>query len=186
MVVFVFCSFSSSQPLSPLPLLLIPLSFLLCSCSLVQGYQFTSAGARRAFRRVPSRGELFLTVVCSRPVVRRCQALLLSHEGATGHELEPYFQHVVRPLVPLVLYGRFARRDPPCHKQECVYYFWRDRCCFEVSSKHIRVSVCVSLAVHGVRVDAMLESLSPRHGVRCTYAAPHDWTPRWRAFRPNW
>ena len=63
----------------------------------------------------------------------RCQALLLSHEGATGHELEPYFQQVVKPLDPLVLYGRFERRDPPCHKQECVYYCWRDRRCFAES-----------------------------------------------------
>ena len=36
---------------------------------------------------------------------------------------------MVDPLAPLVLYGRFAKRDPPCHKQECVYYFWRDRPC---------------------------------------------------------
>ena len=64
----------------------------------------------------------------------RCQALLLSHEGATGHDLEPYFQHVVKPLVPLVLYGRFAKRDPPCREQECVYYFWRGRRCFQVST----------------------------------------------------
>ena len=65
---------------------------------------------------------------------RWCEALLLSHEGATGPELEPYFQHVVKPLVPLVLYGRFARRDPPCHKQECVYYFWRDRRGYDMTS----------------------------------------------------
>ena len=57
------------------------------------------------------------------------QALLLSHEGATKQELEPYFQEVVKPLVPLVLYGRFAKREPACHKQECVYYFWRGRRC---------------------------------------------------------
>ena len=80
--------------------------------------------------------------------MRRCQALLLSHEGATGHELEPHFQHVVNPLAPLVLYGRFARRDPPGHKQECVYDFWRDRRCYEVCIEQrpflvVRVSHCV-------------------------------------------
>ena len=86
--------------------------------------------------------------MCSRFLVRRCQALLLSHEGATGHELEPYFQHVAKPIAPLVLYGRFARGGPPCHKQECVCYFWRDRRCYEMSSEQrqflvVRVSRCV-------------------------------------------
>ena len=66
--------------------------------------------------------------------MRWCQALLLSHEGATGQELEPYLQHVLKPLAPLTLYGRFAARAPPCHKQECVYYFWRDRRCYAVAS----------------------------------------------------
>ena len=41
-------------------------------------------------------------------LLRRCQALLLSYEGATGHELEPYLQHNLKPLAPLALYGRFA------------------------------------------------------------------------------
>ena len=68
-------------------------------------------------------------------LLRRCQALLLSHEGATGHEVEPYLQHVLKPLAPLTLYGRFAAREPKCHKQECVYYFWRGRHCHEVTGK---------------------------------------------------
>ena len=66
-------------------------------------YHVTPAAARRAFRRVPSRRELSLQVVGFLALLRRCQALLLSHEGATGHELEPYSQHVVRPIAPLVL-----------------------------------------------------------------------------------
>ena len=36
-------------------------------------------------------------------LLRRCQALLLSRKGATGHELEPYLQHVLKPLAPLAL-----------------------------------------------------------------------------------
>ncbi len=78
----------------------------------------------------------------------RCQALLLSHEGATVHDLEPYFQHVVKPLVPLVLYGRFAKRDPPCREQECVYYFWRGRRCFQVSTNSDSFSWCVRRTAH--------------------------------------
>jgi hypothetical protein len=55
------------------------------------------------------------------------QVLVLSHEKATHEELVPYLQHRFRPIVPLVLYGRAASLKPPCHKQECVCYFWRDR-----------------------------------------------------------
>ena len=74
-------------------------------------------------------------------LLRRCQALLLSHQGATGQELEPYLQHVMKPLAPLTLYGRYAKTNPPCHKEECVYYFWQDRRCFEVSREQLQLFV---------------------------------------------
>ena len=55
---FCFCSFSSTHPRRPLPFFLVLLRSMLCSCSLTQGYPFTPAAARRAFRRVPSRRKL--------------------------------------------------------------------------------------------------------------------------------
>jgi len=51
---------------------------------------------------------------------------VLSHELATAAEMEPYLQEVLRPLRPLVLYGRAAGLEPNCQKQEALYYGWRD------------------------------------------------------------
>ena len=108
---------------------------------------------------------------------------MLSHEDATEHDFD--FQHVVRPLAPLVVYGRFARKDPPCHKQECVYYLWRDRRCYEMGSdrrhfvdvrgSHSTLALghvsalsffCRPARVRRIiccaRLGAMLESLSPQ------------------------
>jgi len=53
-------------------------------------------------------------------------ALVLSHEVATAAEMQHFLQEAVRPLRPLVLYGRAAGFEPKCHKQEAVYYCWRD------------------------------------------------------------
>ncbi len=53
-------------------------------------------------------------------------ALVLSHEVATAAEMQPFLQEAVRPLRPLLLYARAAGFEPKCHKQEGVYYCWRD------------------------------------------------------------
>ncbi len=50
----------------------------------------------------------------------------MSHENATEEEIVPYLRVRVQPLQPLVLYGRAAGLDPKCHKQEAVYYGWRE------------------------------------------------------------
>ena len=52
--------------------------------------------------------------------------MLLSHPAAQPEELEPYLATKLLPLEPVVLFGRSAKLDPPCHPQECVYYAWRD------------------------------------------------------------
>ena len=52
----------------------------------VRVYHLTPAAARRAFRRVPSPCALCLQVLYALSFMCRCQALLLSHEGAAGHE----------------------------------------------------------------------------------------------------
>ena len=55
------------------------------------------------------------------------QAVVLTHTGATAAETEPYLSSRLRPLTPVVLYGREAKAEPVCHPEECVYYAWRDR-----------------------------------------------------------
>ena len=62
--------------------------------------------------------------------VRDCstlrQAISLSHELASPVELEPYLGVRLAPLRPVTLYGRAAALDPPCRKEETVFYAWRD------------------------------------------------------------
>ena len=62
--------------------------------------------------------------------VRECstqrQAISLSHELASPEELEPYLGVRLAPLRPVTLYGRAAALDPPCRKEETVFYAWRD------------------------------------------------------------
>ena len=54
------------------------------------------------------------------------QALVLSHEKATEEEMVPYLLEVLRPLKPVVIYGRTADLPPKIVKKEAVYYGWRD------------------------------------------------------------
>jgi len=56
----------------------------------------------------------------------RRQAISLSHELASPEELEPYLGVRLAPLRPVTLYGRAAALDPPCRKEETVFYAWRD------------------------------------------------------------
>jgi len=62
--------------------------------------------------------------------VRECstqrQAISLSHELASPEDLEPYLGVRLAPLRPVTLYGRAAALDPPCRKEETVFYAWRD------------------------------------------------------------
>ena len=56
----------------------------------------------------------------------RQQAISLSHELASPEELEPYLGVRLAPLRLVTLYGRAAALDPPCRKEETVFYAWRD------------------------------------------------------------
>ena len=49
------------------------------------------------------------------------QALVLSHEKATEEEMVPYLLEVLRPLKPVVIYGRTADLPPKMVKKEAVY-----------------------------------------------------------------
>ena len=54
------------------------------------------------------------------------QALVLTHEGASKVEQLPYLGVMLSPTPVLDFYGRCATRDPPCHKNHAVFYWWQD------------------------------------------------------------
>ena len=54
------------------------------------------------------------------------QALVLTHPRSHESEWEPYLSWRFRPLRPLVFLGRTAASEPPCKKEETVYYAWKD------------------------------------------------------------
>ena len=66
----------------------------------------------------------FWSAVC--PQYFDPQALVLSHEGATRVEQMPYLAVMLAPTPVLDFYGRCATRDPPCHKNDAVFYWWQD------------------------------------------------------------
>ena len=54
------------------------------------------------------------------------KALVLTHESAPSDLWEPYLGHLLRPLRPLVLFGRDASLQPRCPKDQAVFYGWKD------------------------------------------------------------
>ena len=57
--------------------------------------------------------HLFLCASCVCPPLH--QAVVLTHTGATAAEMEPYLTTRLRPLTPVVLYGREGQAEPVCH-----------------------------------------------------------------------
>ena len=55
------------------------------------------------------------------------QALVLTHEGASPVEKLPYLGVMLAPTPVLEFYGRCATRKPPCHKNDAVFYWWKDQ-----------------------------------------------------------
>ena len=68
----------------------------------------------------------------TRPSVRQsifthlAKALVLTHESAPQELWEPYLGHLLRPLRPMVLFGRDASLQPRCPREAAVYYGWKD------------------------------------------------------------
>ena len=54
------------------------------------------------------------------------QALILTHESAPPDLWEPYLGHLLRPLRPLVLFGRDASLQPCCPHDCALFFGWRD------------------------------------------------------------
>ena len=55
------------------------------------------------------------------------QVLVLTHEGASLKEMEPYARSVFSPVTPVYLYGRSADKEPKCKREDAVYFGWMDR-----------------------------------------------------------
>ena len=66
----------------------------------------------------PSAREIFFTHLP--------QALVLTHESAPSDLWEPYLGHLLRPLRPLVLFGRDASLQPRCPLDHAVFFGWKD------------------------------------------------------------
>ena len=71
------------------------------------------------------------------------KVLVLTHELATDGETIPQAARQFWPVRPLIMYGRSAALDPPCAKEDAVWWFWK-----EMSGKgHVscEVPICVGL-----------------------------------------
>ena len=58
----------------------------------------------------------------------RLQVLILTHELASDGETVPQAAAQFWPVRPLIMYGRTAKLDPPCAKEDAVRSFWKGMC----------------------------------------------------------
>lgn len=52
--------------------------------------------------------------------------MVLTHEDATDEEKMPYLAIRCHPMVVKEFFGRAAKREPPCHPSECIWWWWKD------------------------------------------------------------
>ena len=52
--------------------------------------------------------------------------LVLTHEMASDAETVPHAAAQFWPVRPLVMYGRSARLEPTCNKNDAVWWFWKE------------------------------------------------------------
>ena len=59
------------------------------------------------------------------------EVLALTHENATAEERMPYLSWLFDPVPVFNLVGRSANMTPPCKKNVCVWYAWKEwhHCC---------------------------------------------------------
>jgi hypothetical protein len=55
------------------------------------------------------------------------QAFILSHELSPTKEMDTYLARQLKPLRPMISFGRAAKADPECKTHECVWYWWKDQ-----------------------------------------------------------
>jgi hypothetical protein len=55
------------------------------------------------------------------------QAFILSHELSPKEEMDTYLARQLKPLRPMISFGRAAKADPECKTHECVWYWWKDQ-----------------------------------------------------------
>ena len=54
------------------------------------------------------------------------EALVITHESAPPCTWEPYLQHRLRPLRPIVCWGRDRSSQPSCAGKHAVWWWWKD------------------------------------------------------------
>ena len=50
---------------------------------------------------------------------------MLTHESAPNELWEPYLSYLLKPLRPMVLFGRDASCQPSCPREEAVFWGWK-------------------------------------------------------------
>ena len=55
------------------------------------------------------------------------QALILTHELTPETEFDTYLTRTLKPVRPLISFGRSAKAWPPCEPSVAVFCWWRDR-----------------------------------------------------------
>lgn len=54
------------------------------------------------------------------------EALVVTYEGSRIEDQDCYLSERLRPLQPLLLWGRTAAQEPSVKKEEAVWYWWKD------------------------------------------------------------
>ena len=75
------------------------------------------------------------------------EALVLSHEGAPAPLWEPYLSHLLRPIKPLVLFGRDTSLQPRIPVDNAVWFGWKDSDWRNDGSEIHTVSISISISM---------------------------------------
>lgn len=51
---------------------------------------------------------------------------MLAHEDEKLEEVMPYFGERLKPCRAQILWGRAAKREPPCAASECVFHWYKE------------------------------------------------------------
>ena len=54
------------------------------------------------------------------------EALVLTHEDSKKEHMDTYLRDKLRPVRPLLCYGRAAFRSPKVEVNKAVWYWWQD------------------------------------------------------------
>ena len=67
------------------------------------------------------------SVECVDSMQNNMQALILTHELTPESDFDTYLARTLKPVRPLISFGRSAKAWPPCEPSVAVFCWWRDR-----------------------------------------------------------